>query len=87
MMFASASGVLKQRASPNARCKPERDAEHAALARDLVDHVGIGVGDVFAEHADAFVARHLLVQRQPDRLAERDDFGVGRVLAARPGRR
>ena len=55
----------------------ERDAEHAALARHLVDHVGVGVGDVFAEHADAFVARHLLVQREPDRLAERDDFGVG----------
>ena len=38
----------------------------------------VGVGDVFAEHADALVARHLLVQREPDRLAERDGFGVGR---------
>ena len=37
----------------------------------------IGVGDVFAEHADALVERHLLVQRQPDRLAEGDERRVG----------
>ena len=37
---------------------------------------GIGVGDVLAEHADALVARHLLVQREPDRLAERDGLGA-----------
>ena len=60
--------------------QPERDAEHAALAGHLVDDVRVGVGDVFAEHADAFVARHLLVQREPDRLAERHAARVGRDL-------
>ena len=76
MMFASARGVLKQRASPNARCRPEGDAEHAALARHFVEHIGIGVGNVLTEHADAFVARHLLVQREPDGFAERHRLGA-----------
>ena len=76
MMFASASGVLKQRASPNARCSPNVMPNTPPLPGHLVDHVRVGVGDVLAEHADAFVARHLLVQREPDRLAERDGLGV-----------
>ncbi len=38
-----------------------------ALRRD----VRLGVGDVLAEHADPFVGCHLLVQREPDGLAER----------------
>ena len=80
MMFASASGVLKQRASPNARCSPNVMPNTPPLPGHLVDDVRVGVGDVFAEHADAFVARHLLVQREPDRFAERDDVGVGRDL-------
>ena len=72
MMFASASGVLKQRASPNARCSPNVMPNTPPLPGTSSMHVRVGVGDVLAEHADAFVARHLLVQREPDRLAERD---------------
>ena len=52
--------------------EPEGDAEHAALARHLPQHAWVGVGDVFAEHTDARVARHLLVEREADRLAERN---------------
>ena len=85
MMFASASGVLKQRASPNARCSPNVMPNTPPLPGTSSMHVGVGVGDVLAEHADAFVARHLLVQREPDRLAERDDLGVGRVPRGSPG--
>ena len=48
-------------------------------------HVRVGVGDVFAEHADALVARHLLVQREPDRLAERDRLGASASAAGSPG--
>ncbi len=85
MMFASASGVLKQRASPNARCRPNVMPNTPPLPGTSSMTCGIGVGDVLAEHADAFVERHLLVQREPDRLAERDELGVGRRPAGSPG--
>src|SRR5205814_1587321 len=55
----------------------ERDAEHAALAGYFVDQVRVGVGHVLAEHADAFVARHLLVHREADRLAHRYRLRIG----------
>src|SRR5680860_818509 len=56
--------------------EPEGDTEDSALARHLVEHPRVGVGDVLTEHPDALVARHLLVQRAPDRLAERDLLAV-----------
>ncbi len=43
----------------------------------------IGIGHVFTEDADPFVDRHLLVQGEADRLAERDHVagrGVGRSV-------
>ena len=48
-----------------------------ALAGDHVEQLRVAVGDVFAEDPDAFVALHLLVQREPDRLAERDGLAAG----------
>ena len=40
----------------------------------------VGVGDVFAEHADAFVGRHHLVQGEADRFAVNRD-GAAHVAA------
>ena len=71
-MLASASGVLKQRACAERALQAVGGAEHAALALDVVEQRLAGVGDVLAEHPDALVGRHHLVQRAPDRLAEGD---------------
>ena len=57
------------------------------LPGDLVEHARVGVGDVLAEHADALVARHLLVQREPDRLAERHRLvATARLMRVSGGR-
>ena len=77
------------------RCSPNVMPNTPPLPGTSSMTCGIGVGDVLAEHADALVGRHLLVQRQADRLAERDRLagvvvgGSARIrLAARadPGR-
>ena len=54
-----------------------RRAEDAALALHVGEHDFPGIGDVLAEHPDALVGRHLLVQRALDRFAERHRFAVG----------
>ena len=54
-----------------------RDAEHTTLPGNRVENAGIAVRDVFAEHADAFVACHLLAQTMVDRVTERDRVAVG----------
>ena len=51
--------------------QPVGRAEHAALALDVGEHRLAGVGHVLAEHPDALVGRHLLVQRALDGLAQR----------------
>ena len=61
-----------------------RRAEDAALALDVREHGLARVGDVLAEHTDALVFCHLLVQRALDRLAERDDLAVGTWLIGEP---
>ncbi len=61
---------------PESLLDAERRPEHSALALDFVEHVLGSVGDVFAEHTDAFVGVHHLVQRESYGLAE---LHVGRV--------
>ena len=56
-------------------------AEHSSLALDRVEDVLRRVGHVLPEHADALVRLHDLVQRSPDRLAERNDLAAVRRRA------
>ena len=63
-MLASASGELKTRSLPKARCRPCVDLEHAAFAGDQRQRrLVAGIGDVLAEDDDARVVRHLVLQR------------------------
>ena len=80
-MFASDSGVLKQRAWPNARCSPWVVPNTPPLPSTLGEHRLAGVGHVLAEHPDPLVGGHLLVQRALDRLAHRHRLAV--AVAAR----
>src|SRR6185295_15701305 len=57
--------------------KPARRTEHATLALDHVEQLGWSIGHILAEHADALVDRHDVVQRAIDRVAESDGFAVG----------
>ena len=76
MMFASDSGVLKQRAWPKARCSPCVVPNTPPLPSTFESTSLAGVGDVLAEHPDALVGLHHLVQRPLDGLAERDDVAA-----------
>ena len=79
MMLASASGELKTRVAAEGALQAVRDLEDAALALHVLERcLAAAVGDVLAEHDDARVARHLVLQRAVDRR----DHRVGLALAA-----
>ena len=67
-----------------AALEAEGGAEHAALALHVGQHGLAGVGDVLAEHPDAFVLLHLFVEGAPDGLTEGDDLAAGRRRRTRP---
>ena len=59
--------------------QPVRDLEDAAFAGDDVQNLrAAGVGDVFAEHDDARIARHLVLERAIDRADHRVGLAVRR---------
>ena len=83
MMLASASGELKTRVPPNARCRPCVTLKTPPLpGHRLERRLAARVGDVLAEHDDARVARHLVLHRPVDRR----DHRVGLAFRRRLGR-
>ena len=90
-MLASASGVLYAPGQTEAALETEGGAEHPALSLHVGQHRFAGVGDVLAEHPDAFVLLHLFLEGAPDGFAEGDDLalavvgGFGRGVDIREG--
>ena len=88
MMLASASGELKTRSLPKARCRPCVTLKTPPLPETDASASGsAAVGDVFAEHDDARVARHLVFQRAIDRRDHRVGPPFRRRLASKTRRR
>ena len=83
-MLASASGELKTRVEPNLRCRPCVTLKTPPLPEHRCQRVlAAAVRHVFAEHDDARVARHLVLQRAIDRR----DHRVRACLLALPASR
>ena len=79
MMLASASGELKTRVPPNARCSPCVTLKTPPLPwTDSSAASRLAVGDVLAEHDDARVARHLVLHRAVDGRDHRVGLAFGR---------
>ena len=78
MMFASASGALKTRVSPNLRCNPGGNFEPASLPFHLIETaVTAGIGDVLTQHDDIGVVLHLIGKTLIDQLCHRPFLAAG----------
>jgi hypothetical protein len=70
-----------------AALQSSRQAEHAALAFDLVEELRRGVGDVLAEHPHPLVGLHHFGEGAVDRVDEQHRLAVGRWIGLGDGER